>query len=57
MAKLPEGIVKLGHEEALHTNGLCRARAIRKLTDDKLGPLGICNFAAFGPSPATSARE
>ena len=39
--KLPEDIVELGHEETLFTNGLCRVRVIRKLTDVKLESLGI----------------
>ena len=41
LAKLPADFVKLEHEKTLKANDLCRVRVIRRLTDAKLGALGI----------------
>ena len=40
-AKLPDDSTKVGHEETLRSNGLCRVRCIKRLTGERLEDLGI----------------
>ena len=61
-AKLPDDFQKAEHETALRTNGLCRVRCIRGLTEDVLEDLGISVGGAMmvldvlqGDSPSIGA--